>query len=57
MRNVAKLLVAVFLLGMPCSMSAQLTKQQQKERKTMMKASKSELNTKAQRLPVRKPNA
>lgn len=32
---------------MPCGMSAQLTKQQQKERKTIMKASKSELNTKA----------
>lgn len=40
-------MIAAILLGMPCGLSAQLTKEQLKERKAMMKASKSELNDKA----------
>lgn len=47
MRNLTKLLIATFLLGIPTGMSAQLTKDQQKERKEIIKASKSELNEKA----------
>lgn len=47
MKNLTKVLLAVFLLGMPCGLSAQITKEQQKERKAIMKASKSELNDKA----------
>lgn len=47
MKNLTKVLLAVFLLGLPCSISAQITKEQQKERKTILKASKSELNNKA----------
>lgn len=47
MKNLTKVLLAVFLLGLPCSISAQITKEQLKERKTILKASKSELNNKA----------
>lgn len=47
MKNLTKVLLAVFLLGLPCSISAQITKEQQKERRTILKASKSELNNKA----------
>lgn len=47
MKNLTKVLFAVFLLGLPCCVSAQITKEQQKERKVMLKASKSELNDKA----------
>lgn len=47
MKNLTKVLLAVFLLGLPCSISAQITKEQQKERKTILKASKSELYNKA----------
>lgn len=47
MRNLVKLLVAVFLLGMPSVVFAQLTKEQQQERKEIRKQSKSELNEKA----------
>lgn len=47
MKNLTKVLLAVFLLGMPCGLSAQITKEQQKERKAIIKASKSELNDKA----------
>lgn len=47
MKNLTKVLLAVFLLGMPCGLSAQITKEQQKERKAISKASKSELNDKA----------
>lgn len=47
MKNLTKVLLAVFLLGLPCSISAQITKEQQKERKTILKTSKSELNNKA----------
>lgn len=47
MKNLTKVLLAVFLLGLPCGLSAQITKEQQKERKAIMKASKSELNDKA----------
>lgn len=46
-KKTAKLLLAVFLLGMPCMMQAQLTKEQQKERKEIRKQSRNELNTKA----------
>ena len=37
----------MFLLVFSCSMSAQITKEQQNERRAIVKASKSELNTKA----------
>lgn len=47
MKNLTKVLLAVFLLGLPCGLSAQITKEQKKERKTILKASKSELNNKA----------
>lgn len=47
MKNLTKVLLAVFLLGLPCGLFAQITKEQQKERKAIMKASKSELNDKA----------
>lgn len=47
MKNLIKVLVAALLLGLPCELSAQITKEQQKERKTIMKSSKSELNAKA----------
>ena len=40
-------LVAALLLGLPCELSAQITKEQQKERKAIVKSSKSELNAKA----------
>lgn len=45
--NLIKVIVAMFLLGFSCSMSAQITKEQQNERRAIVKASKSELNTKA----------
>ncbi len=47
MKNLIKVLVAALLLGLPCELSAQITKEQQKERKAIMKSSKSELNAKA----------
>lgn len=47
MKNITKVLLAVFLLGLPCGLSAQITKEQQKERKAILKSSKSELNDKA----------
>ncbi len=47
MKSLTKIVIAAILLGMPCGLSAQLTKEQLKERKAMMKASKSELNDKA----------
>lgn len=47
MKHLAKLIVAAFLLTLPCATYAQLTKEQQKERKEVRKASKSELNQKA----------
>lgn len=42
-----KVLVAALLLGLPCELSAQITKEQQKERKAIVKSSKRELNAKA----------
>lgn len=42
-----KVLVAALFLCLPCGMFAQITKEQQKERKVIMKSSKSELNAKA----------
>ena len=47
MRLVVKLFVAVSLFLVPLSISAQISKEQIKERKTIMKSSKSELNDKA----------
>ena len=47
MKNLIKGLVAALLLGLPCELSAQITKEQQKERKAIVKSSKSELNAKA----------
>lgn len=47
MGKLLKLLVAVFLLGLPSAMSAQITKEQLQERKEVRKASKNELNEKA----------
>lgn len=47
MKNLIKVLVAALLLGLPCELSAQITKEQQKERKAIVKSSKSELNAKA----------
>lgn len=46
MKNLIKVLVAALLLSLPCGLSAQITKEQQKERKAVTKASKSELNSK-----------
>lgn len=47
MKHLTLFLVAVFLLGLPCTVSAQLDKTQLKERKVISKATKSELNSKA----------
>lgn len=47
MKNLIKVLVAALFLCLPCGMFAQITKEQQKERKVIMKSSKSELNAKA----------
>lgn len=47
MKNLIKVLVAALLLGLPCKLSAQITKEQQKERKAIVKSSKRELNAKA----------
>lgn len=47
MRSPTKFLLAVFLMGIPFTMSAQLSKEQRQERKEIIKASKSELNDKA----------
>lgn len=47
MRLLVKLFVAVSLFLVPLSISAQISKEQIKERKTIMKSSKSELNDKA----------
>lgn len=47
MKNLIKVLVAALLLGLPCELSAQITKEQQKERKAIVKSSKRELNAKA----------
>lgn len=47
MKTPAKILLAVFLLGMPCMIQAQLSKDQLRERKEIRKQSKSELNEKA----------
>lgn len=47
MRLSVKLFVAASLFFVPLCMSAQITKEQIKERKTIMKSSKSELNDKA----------
>ena len=47
MRLSVKLFVAISLFLVPLSMSAQISKEQIKERKTIMKSSKSELNDKA----------
>ena len=46
MKNLIKVLVAALLLSLPCGLSAQITKEQQNERKAVTKASKSELNSK-----------
>lgn len=40
-------LVTIFLFGISCELSAQITKEQQKQRKEILKSSKSELNDKA----------
>lgn len=47
MKNLIKVLVVALFLCLPCGMFAQITKEQQKERKVIMKSSKSELNAKA----------
>lgn len=47
MKKITKVLLAVFFIGLPCGMSAQITREQQKERKAILKSSKSELNYKA----------
>ena len=47
MRLLVKLFVAVSLFLVPLSISAQISKEQIKERKTIIKSSKSELNDKA----------
>ncbi len=47
MKNLIKVLVAALLLGLPCELSAQITKEQRKERKAIVKSSKRELNAKA----------
>lgn len=40
-------LVTIFLFGISCELSAQITKEQQKQRKEILRSSKSELNDKA----------
>ena len=45
--RITKCLLALFLAGMATTVSAQISKEQQKERKEIYKASKAELNTKA----------
>lgn len=47
MKNLLNVLVTIFLFGISCELSAQITKEQQKQRKEILKSSKSELNDKA----------
>lgn len=47
MKNLLNVLVTIFLFGISCELSAQITKEQQKQRKEILRSSKSELNDKA----------
>lgn len=50
MKNLVKVLVAAFFLGLPCGLSAQITKEKQKERKEILKLSNRELNQKVSKV-------
>lgn len=50
MKNLLKVLVTIFLFGISCELSAQITKEQQKQRKEILRSSKSELNDKASKV-------